>query len=220
MEFRLLYEGPLRAERQNYGGLTGRARDKHELRKCFHPQLKELWSQHPDLRRQTESKYFVGANESGVKQIFPYVNSSATNPQVKTWVEHIADDHQRCGGRFVPLVTKSGGFTCSLEILFLRRDNPGNIIASGGDIDNRIKVLFDGLRMPNTTRELGGLSIDPDENPFYCLLEDDSLITKVSITTDRLLSPQTSCNKIHDVFLEICVTVICPGLIFTGNRLV
>ena len=63
-------------------------------------------------------------------------------PNVKTWIEHIADDHERCGGRFVPLVSKAGGFTCALEILFLRRDNPGHIISSGGDIDNRMKVYL------------------------------------------------------------------------------
>jgi len=143
------------------------------------------------------------------------------DPKAKTWVEHVADDHQRCGGRFVPLVSKSGGFTCSLEILFLRRDNPGHLIASGGDIDNRIKVLFDGLRMPDTVAELGGLPIDSDENPFFCLLEDDSLITNVTVTTDRLLTPQeTPEERIHDVHLVIHATVVNPSALFTGNRLV
>ena len=58
-------------------------------------------------------------------------------------------NHIVCNGnRFVPLVSKAGGFTCSLDILFLRRDDPEGPIESGGDIDNRLKVLLDGLRMP------------------------------------------------------------------------
>ena len=145
---------------------------------------------------------------------------TAKATDVKTWIEHIADDHQRCGGRFVPLISKRGGFTCALDILFLRRDNPGYVISSGGDIDNRIKVLFDGLRMPSVVTELGGLPLDVDENPFYCLLEDDNLITQVSVTTDRLLTPQDSDERLHDVFLIIHVTVVNPSALFVAGRLV
>ena len=210
MEFYLTYKGQLRAEGK--GG--GRSREKQLLRKEFHKQLRELWQQHPDLRRQAGSKFIREPNRGRI------LVAHDGQPEAKTWVEHIADDHQKCGGRFVPLVSKVGGFTCSLEILFLRRDNPGHIIASGGDIDNRIKVLFDGLRMPDTETELGGLPLDSDENPFYCLLEDDSLITNVSVKTDRLISPLNLGEKIHDVFLLIHVTMVNPSAIFVGNRLV
>ena len=64
------------------------------------------------------------------------------------------------------------------------------------------------------------LSIEPDENPFFCLVEDDSLITDVSVTTDRLLVAQDSGEKIHDVWLVIHVTVLNPSALFAGNRLV
>ena len=208
MDFRLIYKGSLPAAASGKGG--SRAKDKHQLRKHFHKQLRELWKQHPDLRRQSESRYY-----SLHGSIYRTVA-----PDGKTWVEHLADNHQRCGGRFVPLVTKEGGFTCSLDILFLRRDNPGNLIASGGDIDNRIKVLIDGLRMPDVVTELGGLPFDSDENPFYCVLEDDALITQISVTTDRLLTPLESDEAIHDVELVIRVSVVNPSAIFGGGRLV
>jgi len=74
--------------------------------------------------------------------------------------------------------------------------------------------------MPKSVPELGGYSIDSDEDPFYCLLEDDKLITKISVTTDRILLPETSSERIHDVFLDIHATIINPGLIFAGNRLI
>jgi hypothetical protein len=186
--------------------------------------MRELWKQHPDLRQLTEDRFVVHTTPSnlvsapgpGVRQIIPAPRDSAA----KTWLEHIAEDHQVCGGQFVPLISKAGGFTCSLEILFLRRDNPGNLIASGGDIDNRMKVLLDGLRMPSTVAELGGLPIETDENPFFCLLEDDNLITRVSVTTDRLLTTQESGERLHDVVLVIHVVVVNPSAIFAGNRLV
>ena len=91
--------------------------------------------------------------------------------------------------------------------------------ADGGDIDNRIKVLFDGLKMPETVSDLGGLPLESDENPFFCLLEDDSLITSVTITTDRLLLERDSEEKRNDVYLIIHVTVLNPSALFAGNRL-
>lgn len=216
MEFRLIYKGSLPAE----GSSGGRATEKQRLRKHFHKQLRELWKQHPDLRSQAETLFFISDRGDGETRIIPVSGSLNTATNVKTWVEHIADSHQRCGGRFVPLVSKAGGFTCSLEILFLRKDNPGSLIAHGGDIDNRIKVLLDGLRMPDTEHELGGLPLEPDENPFYCLLEDDNLITSLSVTTDRLLLPLDPDDNVKHVYLVIHVTIQNPSALFAGNRLV
>ena len=222
MEFHLIYQGGLRSERGSDIGPVGRAGDKHKLRKFFHPQLRELWDMHPDLRSQgnTYWRYVPDPRHRG-KRFEPVDNSQASEENVKKYIDHIADDHQCCNGRFVPLVSELGGFTCALDILFLRRDNPGSMLQSGGDIDNRIKVLLDGLRMPKILAELGGMSLDPNfENPFFCLLEDDSLITKISITTDRLLLPRQESESIHDVLLDIHVTVVNPSAIFAGNRLV
>lgn len=209
MEFRLIYKGPLPS--QGSGG--NRAREKHSIRKQFHLQLRELWSQHPHLRLLSSHRFRVEPDG-------PY---PTVDPGQKTWLEHIADEYQRCGGRFVPLVRKRGGdLTCSLDILFLRRDNPGNIITSGGDIDNRIKVLFDGLKVPSVIADLGGMPLEPDEDPFFCLLEDDSLVTGVSVTTDRLLIPLNAGDgeRAHDVQLIVRVSVETPLAPFTGRRLV
>jgi hypothetical protein len=82
---------------------------------------------------------------------------------------------------------------------------PGNLVASGGDIDNRIKVLFDGLRMPQNNTEIDQFPPQEGANPFFCLLENDDLITDVGITTDRLLTPKESDESVHDVHLVIRV---------------
>jgi hypothetical protein len=110
-----------------------------------------------------------------------------------------------------------GSLACALDILFLRRDQPGDLIKHGGDIDNRIKVLFDALRMPQDEQELTGQKPDVAEDPFFCLLQDDKQITEVKITTDRLLTPQASDEGINDVHLIIHVkTLSLDGNTFTA----
>jgi hypothetical protein len=74
----------------------------------------------------------------------------------------------------VPLVTNARAIACSLDTLFLRRDQPGDLIASSGDRDNRINVLFDALRLPQNADEMIGDAAT--EDPVYVLLEDDKLI--------------------------------------------
>ena len=80
----------------------------------------------------------------------------------------------------------------------LRPEPPGSIITQGGDIDNRLKTLFDALKVPKES-----LAIPPEdkpkdvETPFFCLLEDDNLITKVSVVTDRLLEKCQSASAVE-----------------------
>jgi hypothetical protein len=72
--------------------------------------------------------------------------------------------------------------------LYLRPALPGSLITEAGDIDNKLKTLFDALKMPNRKQELGTYRLpSDDENPFYVLLEEDKLISRVSVETDILL---------------------------------
>ena len=90
-----------------------------------------------------------------------------------------------------------------MEILMLKPEPPGKIVNQSGDIDNQLKTLLDALRMPSSTSELPrGESPKQGENPFFCLLEDDRLITKLSVTTDQLLTPVKTRNHVS---LVICV---------------
>ena len=91
--------------------------------------------------------------------------------------------------RFFPLVNSGRNEIAELQITMLRPEKgPGYIVGQGGDLDNRLKTLFDSLRMPKNIDEIPS-SDEPgeDEVPFFCLLEDDILITKISISSDRLL---------------------------------
>jgi hypothetical protein len=105
------------------------------------------------------------------------------------------------------LVRAKLNLVCDLDILFLRRENPGQLISGGGDIDNRIKVLFDALRMPQDDNEVRGfVSSDPNKM-LLCLTEDDRLITGFRVTTDRLLEPGRSEAEENNVRLIINVEV-------------
>ena len=158
MEFRLTYRGSLRA--------NGNVDEKQRLRAWFHPQLRTLWQQRPLNLLTTEGNSVLdpppGRDTSVLQRVGP------------SW--------------FAPLITSQPRLIGSLDILMLRPEPPGAIILRGGDIDNRLKTLLDALRMPHTPDELpGGWVQQPDENPFFCLLEDDALITSIAVASDRLL---------------------------------
>jgi len=191
MQFRLIYQGKLPA-----AGGSSRNKEKHAIRQVLHKQLAQLWKCQPILSR--------------------YLIEDITNK--RSGVEMMADKFERCGFRFLPLMHDYfGSLACALDILFLRRDQPGDLIKYGGDIDNRIKVFFDALRMPQEDQELDGQKPGEDENPFFCLLQDDRQITEVNITTDRLLTPQTTGEYINDVHLIIHVkTLSLDGDTFTA----
>jgi hypothetical protein len=107
----------------------------------------------------------------------------------------------------VPLVREDFSLLCSLNILFLRRDFPLGVMSHGG-LDNRLKTLIDSLRKPHSANELvGNEKPGMDEDPFYCLLEDDDLVTGLAVETDMLLGPLANgSTDLSDVKLPICRT--------------
>ncbi len=174
MQFTLFYKGPLKS--------NGSSKDKHALRRSFHPQLKELWNQEPLCHFRDW-----------------YNASTPVN-----------------GFNFVPLVREDLHLVAQLHITLLRPERPGSIITSGGDIDNRLKTLLDSLKVP----EHGALPTDAkptsDEDPFFCLLEDDNLIADLRIATTQLLDP--SAEK-KDVVVLINVTTIKLATLLGGLEL-
>jgi hypothetical protein len=191
MEFRLIYEGQLPS--------NGSPEVKHAIRKQFHRQLAELWQKHRTLQLAQER---VSIGHGGVG----------------TFLNKLARKFDRWGFRFVPLINEAFGMVCELDILFLRRGVPGKLIMPGGDIDNRIKTLLDALRIPNNGHEVKG-SPEPNEEPFFCLLEDDALVTRVNVTTDRLLTPlkTESGHPENEVLLIIHVTGKAAESLTIGN---
>jgi hypothetical protein len=181
MDFRLTYEGILKgASRHNQ-----RPAHKHDIRRIFHRQLKRLFEIHP-------------AFES-LKQPHPDGGGDLK-------YERVIMENENFGFRFFPLATRALSLRCTVRILFLRPDMPGAVIASG-DIDNRIKTIFDALRLPHSGAELGGHVPQDGEDPFYCLLEDDSLIDRAEIETDTLLEPVSTQPNRNDARIVLTITL-------------
>lgn len=169
MEFTLYYRGNLKS--------NGGAEDKHRLRRMFHSQLKELWQQKP---------------------LCEYTSALLRLPDsVDPMYENVSVIRAIAGFNFAPLVSERIHLVAELDILLLRPEPPGAIVTQCGDIDNRIKTLLDALKVPTEPNALPkNTAPKADENPFFCLLEDDNLITKVSVETDRLLEPAITASEV------------------------
>jgi hypothetical protein len=183
MQFRLLYEGPI-APRQRIN-----VGDIHTIRMALHPQLQTLWRYKPLSHIAYHLREIAPPGEVA---IFERSNNVL----------------------FSPLVTQKNHLACELNITFLRQQPPGQLLGEGGDIDNRLKTLLDALRMPNTAEaKQAQIDIRPDDDPIHCLLQDDALVTKVSVETDRLLRPADQ----FDLVAIIQVRVLMSGTTTWGN---
>lgn len=166
MEFTLHYRGPLKPVTKS----NNRRDHKHEIRAHFHKQLKELWAL-PQLAE-------ISAEIRSSLEFDP-LKSAGSSMLVK-----------RGAFWFTPLVSQPLSQVASIEMTMLRPEPEGRIFKSG-DIDNRLKTLLDALKVPNDKNALPtGLSPSGDESPFFCLLEDDSLISNIDVKTAHWLEPE------------------------------
>ena len=160
---------------------NGKPDHKHNLRKHFHQQLATLWGQEPLCE------------------------------QPKLLQERTKDEYSllRPLGQFTfaPLITNEMNVVAELSITLLRPESPGHLITQGGDIDNRLKTLFDALTMPRHENALPkDTTPTSDETPFFCLLEDDNLVTAVAVRTEQLLEPNIDANHV-DLFINVTTNV-------------
>ena len=199
MKFYLTYKGPLYPSGNKPRRAGGLSLNKHSIRRVFHRQLKQLWKTDEGLQAYTT----------------PRLHSDSH----KIYLE----PYNKFGYQFVPLVRKELKLSCSLDILFLRRDQLSSGVISAGDIDNRIKTLIDCLRHPKNEKELPSEYSIPkdDECPFYCLLEDDDQIGSFTVKADTLLDlPITSSEveKNENFIVKLVVMVeIHPSVVTWGN---
>jgi hypothetical protein len=195
MEFRLTYNGPLYSTQGDppQHQQDKRAGHKHILRRAFHKQLKRLWEITPYLR-----------NEEGIAHLRTIHQIGGAGGEPHT-IERLSAKHALFGFNFVPLVTYDMDLLCGLEILFLRPDKPGHVMWAG-DLDNRIKTLIDALRIPKANERYDQMVQAADEKPFFCLLEEDELVTKLAVESDQLLQFE-SPDTMGEVRLVITVRI-------------
>ncbi len=199
VEFRLLFDGEI--------GPDSRAPVKQEIRRALHPQLRRLWQVNRNLREMAEhyGRMFHARMQTETGQTPTDVASQDEAMQLA--FQHWGTNWNYAPFRFVPLVTKELALVCKIEILLLRPDDDTYVVEHG-DLDGHVKTLFDGLRMPTKQDETGYSTPTADENPFFCLLEDDRLISELRVKADKLLLlPHKAISSKNDAFAVITVTI-------------
>jgi hypothetical protein len=138
---------------------------------------------HEQLKRLWKIHPVLSKNYTGIDVSYFLVTE---HDQFSHDPETLGARFERNGYNFVPMVTRGLGVHCALDILF----------------------LVDGLKMPRDLSELGEYATpNEDEKPFFCLLEDDSLITRLSVEADTLLQPIGPMPNANDARVVLTVTV-------------
>ncbi len=222
MRFTLVYDGPLPAQNSH----NGRNELKHRMREVFHRQLAELWSERRSLRDPLEiwrryparrdiwlklaspemsHRDIIEAAQEDIARAIHTTGESSWRFRTDSlhnlgWTVEagIIVPFRRGPFTFFPLATKRWDLVCDLSILFLRAEAPGALFPNTrGDLDNRLKVLFDALTMPEHDNQLPtNAAPDSTQDPFFCLLEDDKLITSFHVDSERLLDEPPGGNRV------------------------
>lgn len=209
MKFHLIYNGPLSSS-----GNSSKPKEALAIREQLSLQMELLWKVHASL---IELKYSAKVPQPhsrlGIVSDSPLMSAKEHYERMPSdIIDGLVDlcEPIAVGDRkYIPLIRKSLFLNCSLKILFLRQDDPGSLISQAGDIDNRIKTLLDGLKIPDKATQDRH---PPKLDPTYCLLESDFLVSDLDIDTDRLLFPETEYpNEVHLV-VEVKVNVLRAGL--------
>ncbi|MCL2338553.1 MAG: hypothetical protein FWC51_01185 [Proteobacteria bacterium] len=137
-----------------------RAQHITDIRMKFHPQLKKLVEHSPWNNLQ--------------KYMMPNPTKSPVNTR------HIG------GVDFNPIITPALKLICELDVQLL---HPELLGVARADIDNRMKTLLDALRCPQNEHEIGE-NQPKNIGPIYTLLDDDHLVTKLTINTSHFLAPR------------------------------
>ncbi len=196
MRFHLVYNGALPS-----AGNKAKPADVLRIRKKISPQLKQLWGTHDALRLLQERAVVERPGNSTVRVGHGLAPRGLADAYPQEF-EYLAMPIRVGCKTYQPLVRQSLHLCAELSILFLRQDDPGALISQGGDLDGRLKTLLDALRMPSEQEQTAN---PPPEASLFCLLENDSLVSRLDIRTDRLLFPATEHQ--HEVHLVIEVSV-------------
>src|SRR5437868_3416132 len=139
------------------------AAEKWRIRRDLEPQVRRLWLTPPlnVIAKYTDPDY---------RPTDCYVGRRVDDPSIE----------------YMPLITPKLDLRAELRILLLSAGLPGGLVRHG-DIDNRLKTLFDALSVPSQPQEIpSSRDVEPDQRVF-CLLDDDRYITRVDVESERHL---------------------------------
>lgn len=202
MRFHLVYDGQLGSS----GNSSKKPGSVVQIRRALSPQLEQLWKTHNSLKVLAREGVIRKAGATTV------INDPSRTPrdlakQFPNDFEYLGDSIAVGDKKYTPLVRESLSLACEIDILFLRDQDPGDIFSQDGDIDNRIKTLFDALRMPKRDEQDRN---PPEEDHLFVLLQDDSLISDFSVRTDRLLIGEPEKHRVN-LIMDIRLNVLQVG---------
>lgn len=204
VKFTLIYDGDLASS-----GNKSRPQEASHIRNVFHDQLADLWDSHVLLRqlRHEARVYKQDMMDLAVDRRAPRLPEYRDPPPPLR--AHQLDlcapiPVPATGVSYVPLVRDSLYLACAVDVLFMRHEEPYSLMRQGGDLDGRLKTLFDALKMPDPKDPVYN-GTEPTEDPLYVVLEDDSLISDFSIKSGRLLG--RGAKKKHEVRLAVDITL-------------
>lgn len=203
MRFHLIYSGPLSAS-----GNKSKIDEAAKIRAALSAQIKQLWEKHQALGVLAREAAMPPRNVGMTVSLGPQGLRSPREIALQSGhgFQDLIPAFVIGKRQFLPLVRSSLHLNCEIDILFLRQQDPGALISQGGDIDNRVKTLLDALRIPSADEETraptGG------DGMAFCLMESDTLVSRLNIDTDRLLFAESEKpNEVHLV-IEISLNVL------------
>ena len=166
MRFRLSYQGPLPPVQRD----NKRAAENRPVRRQLNSQLADLYRQEHVLSGKPQFTVWYGGKDDGIpiEQVYSPCSVKGASEE------------------FIPLIRASMEMVCDLDVTMLLNGKQGSVVTKDGDLDNRLKTLFDGLKIP-TASDIAHAA-GPIEQPFHCLMDDDALITSLTVRTDRFLT--------------------------------
>jgi len=131
----------------------------HDIRSVLSPQLKRL----TEISPYTEIRDKLNARGKGMREVG--------------------------GVKFFPIITPELDLLAEIDVQIM---HPEILDTPHADIDNRMKTLLDALKRPQNENEVAEATADAvrgkKDNIIYTLLDDDHLVTRLTINTSHLLA--------------------------------
>jgi hypothetical protein len=201
--FLLQYKGPLHSQQAKKTDLK---KERHDMRRIFHGQLLERWKR-TDVLRHRLRQY---------KHLLMWPTRAKEIPVADGFIrlDHDWAVVPRGPLYFVPLVIRAMqmSLVCELDIrMFWREKESAGVLelaTDGGiDLDNRVKGVLDALSIPQDNQLPDDVANDPA--PFFCLLENDNLVTRLQIQANQLPLPPAPNES--DAYVEVNIDVAVLG---------
>ena len=86
---------------------------------------------------------------------------------------------------------------------------PGSVLTTAGDLDNRIKGIVDALKVPDKNSFNDGLK--PARKQCPVLMEDDSMVTELRVRSEWWTGGASLPENHADIRIEVYISTSNPN---------